>query len=99
MAASDAGGLLRVLLLRLGEVSAESGATWMLRLTALIGIVGAILPVASGCTWPQAYFSAQGWQRNSCYRIPDQFERERCLSNTDMSYEDYRHKTEGPKRD
>jgi len=71
----------------------------MLRLTASIGIAGAILSVASGCTWQQAYFSAQGWQRNACYRVPDESERARCLSNANMSYDDYRHKSEGPKRD
>ena len=69
----------------------------MLRLTALIGIAAAILSVASGCTWQQAYASAQGWQRNHCYRVPDQSERERCLSSTNMSFEDYRRQTEGTK--
>ncbi len=71
----------------------------MLRLTTLIGIAGAILSFASGCTWQQAYSSAQGWQRNACYKVPDQSERERCLGNTNMPYEDYRRKSEGPKRD
>jgi hypothetical protein len=99
IAAAEAGGLLRVLLLRLGEVPADSGATWMLRLIALTGIVGATLSVASGCTWQQAYSSAQGWQRNACYKVPDQSERERCLSNSSMSYDDYRRRSEGPKRD
>jgi hypothetical protein len=69
----------------------------MLRLTALIGIASAVLLVTAGCTWQQAYASAQGWQRNACYRVPDQTERERCLSNTNLSYEDYRRQTEGNK--
>ena len=67
----------------------------MLRLTALIGIVAMILSVASGCTWQQAYASAQGWQRNACYRVPDQTERERCLSNVNLPYGDYRRQTKG----
>jgi len=71
----------------------------MLRLTTLIGIVGAILAVGSGCTWRQAYSSAQGWQRNTCYKVPDESERERCLGNASMSYDDYRRRSEGPKRD
>jgi hypothetical protein len=41
----------------------------MLRLTCLIGLVAAILSVASGCTWQQAYSAGQGWQRNACNRL------------------------------
>jgi hypothetical protein len=67
----------------------------MLRLTALIGFAAAILPVASGCTWQQAYSAGQGWQRNQCNRLVEQTERERCLSNANMPYEDYRRQTEG----
>ena len=69
----------------------------MLRLIALIGIAS-ILSVASGCTWQQAYASTQGWQRNACYRVIDQPERERCLSNTNMSYDEYRSRSEGRKK-
>jgi hypothetical protein len=70
----------------------------MLRLTTLIAIA-ATVSLVSGCTWQQAYASAQGWQRNACYRVPDQIERERCLSNATMSYEDYRRRNEGPRPD
>ena len=70
----------------------------MLRLTALIGIAAAILPLASGCTWQQAYASAQGWQRNACNKFVDQTERERCMSNANMPYEDYRSRGEGTKK-
>ena len=44
----------------------------------------------SGCTWQQAYTSAQGWQRNTCYRLVDATERERCLGTSGMPYDEYR---------
>ncbi len=71
----------------------------MLRLTVMIGGATAILSVASGCSWQQAYSAAQGWQRNQCYRLVEQTERERCLNNTNMPYEDYRRQSEGAKKD
>jgi hypothetical protein len=71
----------------------------MLRLTALIGIAAATLSVVSGCTWQQGYASAQGWKRNACYRVPDQTERDRCLSNTNMPYDEYRSRGEGTKKE
>jgi hypothetical protein len=66
----------------------------MLRLTSLIGAAAAILSIASGCTWQQAYSAGQTWQRNACNRIVERIERERCLSNASMSYEEYRRQTE-----
>ena len=69
----------------------------MLRLTVMIGPVAAILWVASGCTWQQAYSARQEWQRNACNRYIEQTERDRCLSKFNMSYEDYRRQTEGTK--
>ncbi len=71
----------------------------MLRLIALIGIAATTLSVVSGCTWQQAYASAQGWQRNACYRVIDQAERDRCLSSTNMSYDEYRSRSEGAKKE
>jgi len=56
-----------------------------------------ILPVVllvAGCSWQQGYMSAQGWQRNQCQRLPDQVERERCLTSTAMSYDQYRRQGE-----
>ena len=61
----------------------------MLRLTGLIGIAAALLSV-TGCTWQQAYSAGQTYQRNACNRLIEQTERERCLSNTNMTYENYR---------
>jgi hypothetical protein len=65
----------------------------------VVGTSAAILSVASGCTWQQAYSSAQGWQRNACYRVADQSERERCLASTGVSYDDYRSRGEGTKKE
>ena len=69
----------------------------MLRLTGLIGIAAAMLSVAAGCTWQQAYSASQTWQRNACNRLVEQTERERCLSNANMSYDDYRRQVEAKK--
>lgn len=67
----------------------------MLRLTAL----AMVMTVASGCSGQQAYSSAQGWQRNQCNRLVDQTERERCLANTSVSYDDYRSRGKGTKNE
>jgi hypothetical protein len=98
-AAPQAGRLLRVLLVRHGEVSADTRAARMLRLTCAIGVAAAMLSIASGCTWQQAYSASQTWQRNACNRLIEQTERERCLSNAAMTYEDYRRQTAGTKKD
>jgi hypothetical protein len=63
----------------------------------LIGIAAAMMLV-TGCTWQQAYSASQNWQRNACNRLVEQTERERCLSNTNMTYDDYRRQTEGEKK-
>ena len=71
----------------------------MLRVTGWIGIAAAMLLVASGCTWQQAYSAGQAWQRNVCNRLVEQSERERCLDKTTMTYEDYRRQVDGTKKD
>ena len=68
------------------------------RLLAVIAIAAGIPMAVSGCTWQQAYSSAQGWQRNACLRVPDQTERERCLANASMTYDDYRSRGEETKK-
>ena len=68
----------------------------MLRV-ALCGV--ALLTMLSGCSWQQAYSSAQGWQRNRCNRLVEETERERCLANSSMSYDDYQRKTDGAKKE
>jgi hypothetical protein len=49
--------------------------------------------------WQQAYASGQGWQRNACNRLVEQTELERCLSNANMSYEDYQRQADGAKKE
>jgi len=83
--------------LRIGEISTRSGEARMLRLIRFICAAALILLIAPGCTW--TYYVAQAWQRGSCTRLVEQTERERCLSNTNMSYEDYRRHIEGAKKD
>jgi hypothetical protein len=58
----------------------------------------AIAAAASGCTWQQGYASGQAWQRNACNRLPEQIERDRCLGQTNTSYEDYKRQTGDPKK-
>jgi len=53
--------------------------------------------LTAGCTWQQAYSASQAWQRNACNRLVEQTERERCLGNASMSYEDYRRRVEAKK--
>ena len=66
----------------------------MLRLTIAVGAVAAAASLAAGCSWQQAYASAQGWQRNACYRIVDATERDLCLGGTNMTYDEYRRRSE-----
>ena len=70
----------------------------MLQLTGLIGFGAAILWVASGYIWQQAYSAGQQWQRKVGNRLVEQTEREHCLRNADLLYEDYRGRTEGTKK-
>ena len=69
----------------------------MLRVIGLIGVAALMLSV-TGCTWQQAYSASQTFQRNACNRLVEQTERERCLSNTNMTYDNYRRQTEAAKK-
>jgi hypothetical protein len=77
-------------------MSAGSGTARMLRLIGLIGVVATVL---AGCTWQQAYYAGQQWQRNACNRLIEQAERDRCLSNANMPYDDYLRQIDRPKKD
>lgn len=48
-----------------------------------------ILAMIAGCSTQQLYGTGQAWQRNECQRLVDQYERERCLSNANTSYDSY----------
>jgi len=64
----------------------------MLRIIASL-VVAAALMLCLGCSWQQAYMSAQNWQRESCYRLVEQTDRDRCLGNAGIPYDDYRRRT------
>ena len=48
----------------------------------------------SGCSTPLAYYSAQGWQRQQCFKLQDPQQRQRCLKSASGSYEDYQREAE-----
>jgi hypothetical protein len=96
--APQTGRLLRVLLLWLRELSAGSGTARMPQLIGLVGIIAGMLMATGGCTWQQAYSAGQIYQRNACYKLVDQTERDRCLANANISYDEYRRGVEGAKK-
>jgi len=53
-----------------------------------------LLLMLSACSWQQLYYTAQTWQKNACERLVDQYERERCPANANMSYDRYKAQTE-----
>lgn len=55
-------------------------------LSALAGLMA--------CSTQTAYLSAQGWQRQQCFRIDDAQQRQRCLNSASTSYEDYQRESE-----
>jgi len=59
--------------------------------------VSSILVLAlalSGCAASLVYDSGRGWKQQECQKIPDQYERQRCLQSTAMSYPEYRRTVE-----
>jgi hypothetical protein len=62
-------------------------------------LVSALLvPLAvSSCSWEQAYYATQTWQRNECSRLPDGNERERCMNRNSASYGTYRQQADESK--
>lgn len=65
----------------------------MLRIASAITLA-IVATATTGCAWQQGYLATQGWQRNQCYGLVDQTERDRCLGSTAMGYDDYRRQTE-----
>jgi len=53
----------------------------------------------SACTTEQAYYTAQGWKRNQCNKLPDKAEFDRCMSDTNTAYESYRRQPEPTRSD
>jgi len=58
----------------------------------LVAFVAAL--AGSACSWEQAYYAAQTWQRNECSKLPDSSERDRCANRAGASYDAYRRQTE-----
>ncbi len=69
----------------------------LLSSVVLLSIALLALP---GCSSRAVYQTVQGWQQQECRKLPDAAERQRCLSSTAASYDDYRRQREaaqGPK--
>ncbi len=49
---------------------------------------------ASGCTSERLYATGRATQRNQCERMPNQYDREKCLRDADMSQDEYKRETE-----
>lgn len=62
-------------------------------LAGLFAVIALTVP-ASGCSAQQWYGAGQAWQKNECNRIADPQERNRCMSSTQTSYEDYKRQSE-----
>jgi hypothetical protein len=64
----------------------------VMRFAFVLFAVGFLLP---GCSSQQMYAAGQGYQRNQCLQLPDAAERQRCLEQANMSYDQYRRETKG----
>ena len=48
-----------------------------------------LLAGLTGCTTQQWYASGQAWQRNECFKLIDNIQRDQCLARTEMPYDQY----------
>jgi len=46
------------------------------------------------CTAREVYGSAQTWQRNRCNTLHDKAEFDRCVNETDTTYDSYKRQTD-----
>ena len=60
-----------------------------------LGLVPAVVVLAfcTGCSSQQLYATGQAYQRNQCMHLPDPDDRDRCLSNANATYDDYKRET------
>lgn len=65
---------------------------------ALFCLAFVISLTTSSCTSHRVYDTGQAWQRKECNKIIDQSERERCMSEANTPYEDYKHEIEGGRK-
>jgi hypothetical protein len=63
--------------------------TCLIAITSIVGL--------SGCSSQQLYGVGQDWQKNECNKIIDMQERNRCMSSTKTSYDDYKRQSEAAK--
>ncbi len=57
--------------------------------TALLQVLAISLAV-SGCAASLVYDTGRSWKQQECYKLTDQYERQRCLQSSAMTYEEYR---------
>ena len=67
-----------------------------LRLTTFLFAFTSIVGLTS-CSSQQLYGAGQEWKKNECNKIIDMQERNRCMSSTKTSYEDYKRQSEAAK--
>lgn len=67
-----------------------------MRVAGLVVLILSAVVVAA-CSSQQLYGAGQQWQRNECYKINEAQERQRCLSSTSTSYDDYKRQSEAAK--
>ena len=48
-----------------------------------------LLAGLTGCSAQQWYESGQSWQRNECFKLIDSVQRNQCLAQTWVSYDQY----------
>lgn len=68
------------------------------RSLALVAVT--VLGGLGGCASEQWYGAGQLWQRQECNKMPDAQQRNRCMTGTSTSYDQYqrqRQATEGAK--
>jgi hypothetical protein len=58
-----------------------------------LSIISIVCGLSAGCTSQQLYATGQAYQRNQCQHLPEQGERDRCLSKTNTTYDDYKRET------
>jgi hypothetical protein len=63
--------------------------TFLFAFTLLVGL--------SSCSSQQLYGVGQEWKKNECNKIIDMQERNRCMSSTKTSYEEYKRQSEAAK--
>jgi hypothetical protein len=61
----------------------------------VIPIIAALSAIASSaCSSQQAYDTGQAWQRNQCEKLPSMQDRDRCMTQSSPSYDNYKRETD-----